>query len=174
MDPVTLALIGGAALGAAGPLSGKLLGQSAGKAQERELREIFGLRFGLGQSFFDPTEYGRDVGALYRQAQEQPFGPREMAQFERELQGTQAAEALGSQRMVESNLAALGVSQDRGSAIQAEMGRVRSLLGNMARANMGTYAAQQNVQQLEQTRQLLSQALTERYGTLSAILAAGV
>lgn len=174
MDPITIALLGGAAAGASGPILGEILSQSATAAQGRELREIFNLRAALGKQFLDPEEYSRDIEALLRYAQKQPFGPQEMKQFDRELMGAQAGEALASQRAVAQNLSAMDVGPQRGGAIAAEQSRVRRLLANMARANIGSYAAQQNVGQLEQTRQALASALADRYGTLSQILAAGV
>lgn len=177
MDPITmtiLAALGGAAMGASGPIMGQILGKTAKTAQKRELRELFKLRKSLGEQFLAPEEYNRDIGVLLKYAQTQPFGPQEMEQYEGEMEAVQAGESLASRRSVEQNLAAMDIGAQRMQAIQGEQERVRRLLANMARANMGSYAAQQNVQQLEQSRQALSSALADRYGTLSQILAAGV
>jgi hypothetical protein len=150
-------------------------GNPAKTYQRRELRELFKLRRSLGEQYQnDPLGYEYE-GQLGSFAQTQPFGASEMKGIDREIQSTTAAESLAGRRMIEQDLASMGIQGgDRAQAIQSEMDRTRGLLASMAKVQAGNYAATQNIQQLEQSRQALAGAMSDRYGTLATILGAGV
>ena len=178
MDPSTIISLVGLAQGTIGSTLGPVLdyfGNPARTYKRRELREIMKLRESLKRTYLGDPLAQSYMGSLQQFATHGPFGPSQMALLERQIRSGSMAESLAGRRLVEQNLSAMGLTPGaQASAIQQEMDRVRGLLASMARTQAGSYAAAQNVQQLEQSRQALAGALTDRYSTLATILGAGV
>lgn len=177
MDPLTLSLLFAAGAAAGGGLGalGDLAGGRARRYQGREMRELFGLRYGLGESFLRPEDYNRDVGVLASQAQTPAFGATEQQDLLQRLQASQLGDAIAGERTVRQDLAAMGLpAAGFAERVAQEAARARGLLANMANVQSLAYGAQANIRSLEQARQLFAQAVNERYGTLASIMAAGV